>query len=253
MKCRAFAFGWTLLATVLSGATPVNPARNTTTLVMGRDFANGIIPAAGPSRVSVPPGEAVWMTLLAKPSVPIQWTKDGKAIPGATTETYVISYATTADVGSYSVTGLTFPEVATGIDLNVASPGNVTNVSARVTLQPSGSQIVGFVVSGTKPKNLLFRAVGPTLAKFGIASPAPQPRVHCYDAQGHEVTFPDVAVVTDVNALFESVGAFAIDDSELPTISFDDGPFAPGSYTLVVDDAAKTGGTALVEVYEMPN
>ncbi|HVU31932.1 MAG TPA: immunoglobulin domain-containing protein [Opitutaceae bacterium] len=251
MKAFCLSLALALLATPLFAQ--VNPLPNKTVLVMGLDVANGIVAPAGPSRVSVPPGESVTMMLSAAPAVPIQWTKDGTPIPGATGQTYVIGDATAAHGGRYSITGFAFPTVATGIDLNVETQGNLSNVSARVALQATGSQVVGFVVSGTKSKTLLFRAVGPTLAKFGITSPASQPRVRCYDAQGHDVSFVHPAVVIDVNALFQSVGAFPVDTTELPTLSYDYGPFAPGSYTLVVDDATRTGGSALVEVYEMGN
>lgn len=98
---------------------------------------------------------------------------------------------------------------------------------------------------------MLFRAVGPTLAEYGIAHPCAQPRVTCYDAQGQEITFPHPAVLIDVNALFQSVGAFPVTATELATISFDYGPLAPGAYTLHVSDATGAGGTTLVELYEM--
>jgi hypothetical protein len=226
---------------------------NTTSLVMNMDISNGFRAPAGPSRVRVPVGEKVVMSLPSGVTASaLQWTRDGVPIAGATSATYAIPYATTADAGAYRVTGFAFPTIATGIDLDVGAEPHLSNMSARVELTGGNSQIVGFVVSGTKPKSLLFRVVGPTLRKFGITSPAQAPRVVCYDANGKPVGFIHPAVVIDVNALFQSVGAFPVDSAELSTISYDDGPFTPGAYTLVVSDSAKAGGTALVEIYEFP-
>ncbi len=225
---------------------------STTTLTMNLDVSNGIVAPAGPSRVRVPPGENVVLVLPDAWTYPIQWTKNGVAIAGATSRTLSIIAAGSGDSGTYLVTGAPAPYLTTGIALDVVPSGNIGNISSRVELAPSGVQIVGFVVSGHTPKNLLFRAVGPTLSLLGVPNPARKPVVKCYDSAGHEVGFAHIAIVIDVNGLFQSIGAFPISAAELPTLSYDYGPFQPGAYTLHVSDAANTGGTALVEVYEMP-
>lgn len=252
------------IGAALLGAIPAHAAGNITRLEMGFDIGNGIVPPAGPSRVRVPPGERVFLIVPAPVTTaaadttaietgglvgPIQWTKDGEPIPGATSLTYEIRSATTTDRGLYSISGVRWPTVATGIDLDVVPQGHTANLSSRVELAPKAVHVVGFVVSGRSPKSYLFRAVGPTLKVFGIENPAPRPRIRCFDSAGNEVSFPHPAVVIDVNALFVSVGAFPVSDEEVNTVSYDYGPLKPGAYTLQVSD--DSGGTALVELYEM--
>lgn len=224
----------------------------TTTLVMNMDVSNGIIAPAGPSRVRVPPAERVTLILPDAWQYPIQWTRNGTPIAGATNRTLSIPFAAGDDRGLYGVTGAPFPTIATGIDLDIVPVGHLSNVSARVELGANGVQIVGFVVTGRSPKALLYRAVGPTLSVLGVTNPAHRPQVHCFDANGREVTFVHPAMVIELNALFQSVGAFPVSTAELSTVSYDYGTFSPGAYTLHVSDATSLGGTALVEVYEMP-
>ena len=240
----AFIFSFAL---TLAGRAQV-PYAGVTTLVLGLDVANGVIPAAPGSRVRVPPYERVTLVLPDSWTYPIQWRKDNQPIAGATGHTFAIPLATTADSGRYNVTGAPFPFIATGILLEVVPGGNVGNFSVRLELAPgAGIQIVGFVVSGTSPKNLLIRAVGPTLGVFGIAKPAARPRVRFYDSTGTQIGFTHPAIVVDMGAFFASVGAFLLSGGET---SYDYGPFSRGAYTIQVADESGQGGTVLVEAYE---
>lgn len=238
-----------LIASVFALAVPTY---GTTTLVMNMDVSNGFAPPGPPSHVRVPPGETVVMTLPDAWSYAIQWTKNGVAISGATSRTLAIASASSGDSATYGVTGAPFPFIATGIALDVVPSGHLGNTSSRMDLTATGTEIAGFVVAGTTPKRLLYRVVGPTLTQFGVTNPAKRPVVTCYDSAGHRVTFVHTAMVIDLNTLFQSLGAFPISSAELPTLSFDYGTFQPGAYTLHVSDSANAGGTALVEVYEMP-
>lgn len=249
-----------LLASILGASTALAQSvtfpQHATTLVMAVDVANGIAPPAPPSRVRVPPSDRVVMVFSNSgpaSAAAIQWTKDGAAIPGATTATLIIPFAAGSDAGTYHVRGLPFPYVTTGISLDVVPQGHVGNVSARMLLPPGRSpQIVGFVVTGSTTKSVLFRAVGPTLALFGITNPVAQPRIRCYDASGNPVSFAHPAAVVDINALFQSVGAFPLNAADLAQAAYDYGPLQPGAYTLHVSDASQAGGTVLVEVYDLP-
>ncbi|HEX2099979.1 MAG TPA: hypothetical protein VHF69_04925 [Candidatus Synoicihabitans sp.] len=204
------------------------------------------------SRVRVPPLESVRMQVPDWVPEPIQWTKDQTAIPGATGRTLELHAAAASDSGHYGIqSGLTFPYYAPGIRLEVLPSGNVSNVSARFELSPgSPPQILGFAVNGDSPKLLLVRAVGPSLAAFGVARPAAQPRLEVFDAAGRRVSFAHPAVLYDFAAFFRSVGAFPLTGAEPFGLAFDFGTLSPGTYSLVVSDASGAGGTVLAEVYE---
>lgn len=236
------------LGAAIAEPEDTRPAR--TTLVMGLDIANGIVAPGAPSRVRVPPLEHVDLQVPADFPYKIQWTKDGREIPGATEPVFTILNASAGDSGLYSLAGLPYPHVATGIRLDVVPTGNVANYSARLDLVGAKPQIVGFSVSGQRPKNLLFRVAGPSLAAFGVENPAADPRIRAYDARGNPIDFVHAAVVYDWSAFFTSVGAFPLAGGESFGLAFNFGQFAPGAYTLHVHDAAGEGGHVLVEVYE---
>ncbi|MBS0663711.1 MAG: hypothetical protein JSR48_10645 [Verrucomicrobia bacterium] len=249
----------TLLVCLLLGLTALavpGQAANVTIITMNLDIANGFVPPAGPSRVRVPPGESVRLVLPPEWPAAIQWRRNGQPIPGATNSTLVLGNVTTADNGLYTVTGAPFPTIACGIQLEVVAAGTTGNFSSRLRLQPGTDvQIVGFVVTGTTTKTLLVRAVGPTLASFGVTGPVAQPRIAFYDSKGQLYGWVRAAVVLPPSYwtdLFARVGAFPLTGGEEPYLAFDLGPFPPGAYTIHVTDAAKAGGTVLVEAYEVP-
>lgn len=59
------------------------------------------------------------------------------------------------------------------------TPSRITNCSARGLAGPGQAMILGFVV-GEKPTRLLVRGIGPGLARFGVADPAPNPVVKVF-------------------------------------------------------------------------
>jgi Concanavalin A-like lectin/glucanases superfamily/Immunoglobulin domain len=124
------------------------------------------------------------------------------------------------------------------------------NLSAR-TFVGTGSDILiaGFSLSGTGTKQLLVRAVGPTLDQFGVPYALSDPRVAIFASSGAVI-----AENNDWNAnlsgLFEKVGAFALatgsrDAALLVTLS------AGASYTVQVSGVNNVTGEALVEIYEV--
>jgi hypothetical protein len=130
----------------------------------------------------------------------------------------------------------------------------LTNLSAR-TLAGTGADalIAGFVVDGTLPKRLLLRAVGPTLAAFGVGGTLADP-VLMLRTPGHDTplaTNDDWAGTAALKAAFASVGAFAFaaDSSRDAALVLE---LPPGAYSVTVSGKNATTGVALVEVYELP-
>jgi len=111
----------------------------------------------------------------------------------------------------------------------------------------------GFFVSGTVPKRLLIRGVGPALAQFGVTGTLARPEVTVYSGAlllarnaGWSST-PDASAIATAAA---QSGAF-----EFPAGSADAAlilNLAPGSYSAQVTGVAGSTGIALVEIYELP-
>ena len=140
-------------------------------------------------------------------------------------------------------------------DLSAAVAGQrLSNLSVR-SFSGGGvdTLIVGLVVQGTVPKRMLVRAVGPTLAAFGVGGALAQPRLALFSGE-REIAAntgwaagPDAAAIAAAAA---TAGAFA-----LPAGSADAAlviNLAPGAYTAQVGGVGGTSGVALVEAYELP-
>lgn len=139
------------------------------------------------------------------------------------------------------------------VEVYDAGTGNSTrlaNVSAR-NFVGTGDKILiaGFVVTGDDPKNLLIRAVGPTLAGFGVSGTLADPAVEIYDGNGVRIAANDNwdASLAPVSA---AAGGFALlpasRDAALHLT------LRPGAYTAQVRGADGGTGEALIELYELP-
>ncbi len=120
---------------------------------------------------------------------------------------------------------------------------------------PAGSPLTaGFVIGGSTNKTVLVRAIGPRLglAPFGIPTAMADPKLDLYRGQTVIASNDNWGGDPQLTAVGGSVGAFAVTDAAskdamiLVTL-------APGNYTAEAGPlAGTTGGTAIVEVYEVP-
>jgi len=137
------------------------------------------------------------------------------------------------------------------------SPGVVynggVNVSNRCQLNSGAVAISGFVVQSTGPRWVLLRAVGATLANFGVAGAVSTPSFTVYDSTQtsvgtSSVWSSDPNLTGGYSAIFSLVGAFPL------TSGSDEGVLLvqlnPGAYTGVFK--AGSSGTILCEVYILP-
>jgi hypothetical protein len=135
------------------------------------------------------------------------------------------------------------------------SDGVLRNLSTRGQVGTGANLMVaGFVVGGSSPKQLLIRAVGPTLSTFGLSGTLSAASLQVF--KGTTLVASNTgwsstsANQTTVNAADLQVGAFALPagsaDSALVTT------LAPGAYTAqITGGAGGATGLALAEVYDM--
>lgn len=128
----------------------------------------------------------------------------------------------------------------------------IVNVSCRKFVG-TGDQVLiaGFVIEGNRPKRLLVRAVGPTLASQNVTGVLADPKLDLYRMAGGTSTlissndnWGGSATIADTA---RTVGAF-----ELPASSTDASLLVdldPGVYTAIVSGVGDTTGVALVELY----
>lgn len=133
--------------------------------------------------------------------------------------------------------------------------GDVVNLSTRgeVEAGQSPSLIGGFVVHG-RHRKVLIRAVGPTLAEYGVTKPLADP--YLYVQKGTMTYFFNDNWGTrhnadEIAAAAAEVGAFPLPRTSKDAVLLLEMP--PGVYTAsVVAENGSPGGTALLEIYVMP-
>lgn len=139
---------------------------------------------------------------------------------------------------------------------DLEGPTRLKNLSTRAEIEPGRNTVVaGLVVAeGGGDRRLLIRAVGPTLANFGVMNTLADPVLAVVrQSDGVQIaTNDDWTVANDVSVLeqaFAVSGAFPLLQS-----SADAGllmELGPGAYTVLVSGKATAAGTALVEVYDL--
>ncbi|MEZ5275629.1 MAG: hypothetical protein R3F07_04530 [Opitutaceae bacterium] len=141
-----------------------------------------------------------------------------------------------------------------GIRDSIESRKKIANISTRGLIgKGNGMLIAGFVVDGDSPKQVLIRAVGPSMASLGVEGMAGDPKLIVRKTL--EGVNSIVAINEDWDAssnLFgdigEKVGAFPLlpgktDAAIILTLE-------PGVYTAEMSDPGR-GGLSLIEVYDV--
>ena len=136
-----------------------------------------------------------------------------------------------------------------GYDVGSGDAQRFTSLSARNRVGTGANILIaGFSLSGEGKRNLLIRAVGPTLGVFGVPSVLSDPKLEIY--QGSTKIGENDNWAATLSTTFSSVGAFGLTagskDAAI-TVSL-----PAGGYTVQVSGADGGVGEALVEIYELP-
>ncbi len=197
------------------------------------DGGSAISSEASVTVITVPPASATLasgakLTLTVGVANPggstYQWNRNGTAISGATSSTYVVQAVTVANAGGYTVSVSNYAHVATsaaalvtvdgstgGATITPSADVRLSNMSVRTNLGASQTLIVGFVTGGAK--SILFRAVGPSLATafpafFTTAQVMADPRIRVFNGSTVVATNDDWDA--SLAAGFTRLGAFPI-------------------------------------------
>lgn len=162
----------------------------------------------------------------------------------------------TFSAAAYSVQ-LTGPGSATGValaelyDLDARADGpRLVNASARCAVgRGTDVLIAGFSLKGAGTRTLLIRAVGPTLAAFGVTGTLADPILHVRSGAELLSENDNWGNATAVSTAAAAVGAFSLATSSKDAALLVTLP--AGSYTAQVSGVGETTGVALVEIYEI--
>jgi type VI protein secretion system component Hcp len=125
--------------------------------------------------------------------------------------------------------------------------GVLGNISTRSLVGIDQNVLIaGFIVDGTGPKQLVLRALGPTLGQFGITGFLQNPTLELHDSTG--------SVIASNDDWAQAANAQSIPPNLQPPDNHEAAlllNLIPGSYTAIVRGANNTTGVALVEVYDI--
>ena len=164
--------------------------------------------------------------------------------------------------GSYSavVTGKT---PAPGIALMEAYDTSTTNTSARLinmsartNVGTGGSILIaGFAIQGDAPKQVLIRAIGPSLTQFGVTGVLADPQLALFRQGTTQPIQQNDNWLAATNAAQVGLAGAQVGAFNLPATSRDSAILVtldPGTYSAQVSGVGNTTGVALVEIYEVP-
>ena len=121
------------------------------------------------------------------------------------------------------------------------------NISTRAqVLTADDVAIGGFIIYGREPKDVVIRAIGPSLSSKGVSEALQDPTLELLDATG--------AIIATNNNWQDSQGAAISATGLAPGHARESAIVAtlpPGAYTAVVRGSNNTTGVALVEVYDL--
>ena len=138
------------------------------------------------------------------------------------------------------------------------TPGLVANVSTRLPVGTDDNVLIeGFIVQGPagSTKKIMVRAIGPSLAPFGITDALANPTLDIFDGSNVKVATNNNWKTTEQGGLITSDQFAEINGSGLaPSNDLESAiiaNLAPGSYTAVVRGLGNTTGTGVVDAYDM--
>ncbi len=147
--------------------------------------------------------------------------------------------------GSHGATGIGLAEV---FDLNPGKGPEIANLSSRAFTSSGDNVLIGGVIlEGNEPKRVLFRALGPELAKSGVDNALPDPALDLYNADGTQIATNDNWRAAGNAADIQSTGIAPRDEREAAILM----RLPAGRYTFIARGSGGGSGIALVEAFRL--
>ncbi len=149
--------------------------------------------------------------------------------------------------GSNQTMGVGLVEI---YDLDQTAESDLANISTRGFVRTDSEVMIGgFMVGGSDtPTRIAVRAIGPSLANFGLSNVLADPTLEMHDENGAIMLSNDNWQDNPISAEALTANGLAPNDPRESGIFV---PLPPGQYTVIL--AGKNGGTgiALVEIYNL--
>jgi sugar lactone lactonase YvrE len=132
----------------------------------------------------------------------------------------------------------------------------VLNISTRLAVQTGDNVLIaGFIITGQDPKNVIVRAIGPSVAGTGQGGALADPTLELHDSTGTLIATNNDWRVTQLGGVITSDQQAAIEASTIPPTNDLESAIvarlAPGAYTAIVQGVNGGQGVGLAEVYDL--
>ena len=202
-------------------------------------------PTATPT-VTPTPTPAATPTPVVTPTA----TPSTTATPIATATPTVTATATPVATATPTPAPTTTP-VATPSPTPTATPsatpqsGRALNISTRLRVETGDNVMIGgFIITGTAPKKVLLRGIGPSLGNFGLGDVLADPVLALHGSQGPLVSNDNWK--DGQPSQIQGTPFQPSDDRESVIMA----TLPPAAYTAVLSGQNQTTGVALVELYD---
>ena len=142
-------------------------------------------------------------------------------------------------------------EFRTGTDPNdpnsVTRTGRTLNISTRLRVLTGDNALIGgYIVTGSEPKTVVMRGLGPSLGAAGVPDTLADPVLELFDSAGNSIAFNNDWRESQ-QAEIEATSIPPSDDRESAIVRTLD----PGAYTAVLSGVGEGTGVSLVEIYDL--
>ncbi len=139
------------------------------------------------------------------------------------------------------------------VEVDPRKPAPLVNLSVRAAGEnPDSSNIIGFVVEGEGPREMLIRVIGPGLEDFGVSDVMDAPQLEVWSGRTlleSAGAWNDQLNADAIKAAADQIGAFALDpnaeDAALLLTLY------PGVYSALAYGRHNSSGQRLIEVYDV--
>jgi hypothetical protein len=147
--------------------------------------------------------------------------------------------------GVNNTTGIGLVEV---YDLEPTNDTHLANISGRAFVSTGDDVLIaGVIIQGNTAEQVLFRALGPSLAAKGVKNALLDPTLDLYNANGTLIAQNDDWMTSPQKTAIIASGLAPTDPRESAILEIP----AAGNYTAIVRGENNTTGVALVEVYRL--
>jgi hypothetical protein len=147
-----------------------------------------------------------------------------------------------------SVFFITVTLIAAALPLEAQQQSQLANISTRMLVDTGENALIaGFMITGTEPKKVILRAIGPSLANGGVSGVLADPTLELFRGEtslGFNDNWKDDAVE---RAEIEASTIPPSNDLESGIVR----TLEPGVYTAVMRGKGETSGVGLVELYDL--